>query len=838
MPDDPQTAERTSKLRSKWLWLGLPLAIVGIASVATWVTYARYTDPERVRSIAESYLQQLTLGRVSVGSADYSWSGGIHLRDVTVLEPLDDTAAQAGLHDDSRSEPVFSCRRVDLTHDLAWAESGRLQIKSIAAESPTCVIVRDSADGGTNLHGLFRRTESFDTELRYPLPTIELIDARVKVIQRESEIDRVVDDLTLTVRARPSRRDRGVYDVVWNGGGRRNAEGHSEVDTVAGCVRNIRGGLPWMSIEAVMIAINAGFDTAGTWSDLLGLDGVVRARDYNLGGDSGGPRSATIELDNAGLSIPINEQEHQLPPDHRYLRFERVFGTATLTASGIDARFTGRFHGSLCNVSATISGGDERFPTLDDIGFSVRLSIEDLELPRNDSAALPEHARFIERWPALAKFFRRYDPHGRVDVEIEAEKPAGPDEPVVARRVLVTARGCDASYHKLPYRVVDMSGSVEFTPDGATIRNISGEHDGGVVTVDGSVTGYGQQAAAELNITGTEIVIDDALIQTAPARFRDFHDRFDPKGALGISVDLTRPAGTAEQAAPWKTVTTLSFEGLSACYSEFPYPLEGLSGSVALDGPHVRISNVKGAAGGAGVEIDGSVALDAGVPVALDLTVRARGVSLDDQFVRCLPVTLQEQVGRFHPTGRFDTVTVLGLDPSRRTVTQTSDVTLLGVTIEPEAFPLRIEGVEGRLRFDSNRILLNELSGRYGEAALSATGTLDRTQPPLDTAVAIEARGVTIDDRLVSVVPERARQALTAWQVEGPIDADISVQSAPGDIDATLAVRTIARLHGATVRHNRLPLPLTGVTAEIVVDEHGVRMSGAARAIRRRRTRG
>jgi hypothetical protein len=397
-----------------------------------WLLYSRYTHPERIRALAKAYLQQRVRGTASIGSASYSWLRGVRLYDVAVRPPEAQPPRPASTVPATFDGPVFTCREVRLATARGVGRSlisGKLSVESVVAFEPACRIVRDKADGRTNLDGLLQLSDTLDHAEPAPLPTIELRDLRVSVASREQGQERVVEDLSLTIRARPSDEHPDVYDVVWRGDRDVAASGHSQVDLRTGLVRNVRGGLPGMSIEAVMLAINARYDGAAAWCELLGLDGTVHVTDYSFTGLAvDGLRSsregsetlpslaeglATIELREASISIPINELERPLPPQERYLRVERVSGRVDVTPEAIEAEFAGLFHGSDCRVSARIRSEETKPLSLDDASFDAQVSVEGLELPRTDPTAPPSEVRFVNHWPHLARFYRDYDPHGR-----------------------------------------------------------------------------------------------------------------------------------------------------------------------------------------------------------------------------------------------------------------------------------------------------------------------------------------------------------------------------------------------------------------------------------------
>ncbi|MBU0717124.1 MAG: hypothetical protein KJ749_02660, partial [Planctomycetes bacterium] len=139
--------------RKRILALALVLVVAAFAGVVE-IVRRHYVDPENIRAKAESYLQQFSRGRVTVGGATFSWLEGITLTDVAVAEAPDEVSGSPGSV--RRPDTVFSCPEVKLTHNLlAWG-GDRLKITSLVALGPTCLIVRDVTHGSTNLAGLLR----------------------------------------------------------------------------------------------------------------------------------------------------------------------------------------------------------------------------------------------------------------------------------------------------------------------------------------------------------------------------------------------------------------------------------------------------------------------------------------------------------------------------------------------------------------------------------------------------------------------------------------------------------------------------------------------------------
>ena len=209
--------------------------LVPVALAASLVAaYAHYADPAYIRSAAEQYMQQFTTGRVTIGRASFSWLDGVRLHDVALYEPKASSGPTSTAASRSLDNAIFTCPHVLLETDLIASMLGKLTITSVIATEPTCSIVRNAYDGSTNLAGLIGSDEFGRSQGPLTLPTIELRDARVRVIHRTDERARVVDEQVLTVRGRPTSPDSRYYDIVWQGGGTKAAQGCTQVDLRTG----------------------------------------------------------------------------------------------------------------------------------------------------------------------------------------------------------------------------------------------------------------------------------------------------------------------------------------------------------------------------------------------------------------------------------------------------------------------------------------------------------------------------------------------------------------------------------------------------------------------------
>ncbi len=789
---------------------------VGIGFVLSLVL-----NEAQMRFAAQSFLQRHINAHVTIEKASFSWFDDLRLINVQIhaassedQSPSDET--------DQVQPPIFACRELIVTPDFMSMLKGDLRIKSVLAVEPTCTIVRDAKTGKTNLGALVWSGDTEKSGDWLAPPSLELRKARVVVMQQRDGQDTLVEQIDLEVRGKLSVKDNQFYDVVWRRLGDAPVSGHSQIDLISGRARNIDGGLPWMSVETVMIAVNAKYDTVGVWSDLLGLSGTVRVKDYDFGqgSEEDRPRSATIELDGARLSVPINAEEEKIASDQRYLRFDKVKGFVELSADKVHAEFDGTFHGSPCHAAFTLRSGGKKLNSLDDVDLEVQLRVSNLTLP----TAVPElnlyEARFVERWPKLAKFYRDFDPHGLLDIEIDASKSAGKDQPLRVKRMIVKAVNADASWRGFPFRVSQIVGDINITPDGISINALRGYHDQGVVTVDGTLSRMGKGAAADIHVSGDKIEIDEALCQALALKNKPVCRDFSPKGEIQVRTHLVRPEGTAEHPRKWVIKSEIIFESLAAEYVKFPVPVEGLSGKIVSEPGHVTLVGLQGLAGQGRVDVAGDLYWSDKKLSRMDVTVNGYDIHIEDAVLSALPERVRHKVAAFNPKGFVQVVTRLTKEATDPKVSHHSSITLQAVDILHDRFPVPIVNVEGRLEVTDTGVTLNNIRGSYGKASVAVSGSIDEFTTQPSPQVTVQCAGLTLDEKLYEHLPERIRPWLSDWQVEGPIDLQVTIDDnyALGAAET----RIVANLENVVVRHPQLPLPLEEVQAVITLDRSGV----------------
>lgn len=804
--------------RFRWVrWL---LSIILVAAlIGGYYAYQKMTDPERIRRISESYLEKITSRDVSITAALFSMSDGIHLHGVSITDsPPSDTSASTKPR---KSGEFFSCDEIFIVHDPWALLTGRLKFESFAANRPTLTLVHDADVGWENVATLVRRVIS-RPDSGNSAPPVELREARLRLMERSAQGDRLVEDVALTIRGKRDTDNPRIFNIVWQDAVDPDANGHSQIDLESGALRNVRGGLPTMSLRGIMVAVDAGFEGADALTDLLGIEGRVRVRDYNLMAPPlhDGPRSATIDLKDAAISIPVSDSERKLDSDERYLRFSRVNGSVVITAGSVQADFRGEFHRGSCTVSALISGPLRPGMTLADVSVRADVSAQNLLLP--DPKGSPPERSFIERWPQLSQLFRQYDPHGFVDLDVEIEKEAGSGASFKVGDATVTARGGDISCHYFPYRGRQLTGRIRFGSDGVVVENVCGVNEKAEVCVNGWMEAPNRFAAARFDIHGKRVPVNDELLDSLPQQPARWIRDYQVAGAVDTEVTITRErSNPALGASPWDNKIQVRFDDLSARFSQFPIPVTGIAGSATVTNDVIEVPLATGRVEDGTISVNGIVDTHAGGLNRLSCRISANDIALSKQLLDAAPVSLRDKLDSLQADGCVSLDSTLDVleDHSIRHAT---NVRLRDLTLRPTLFPIAITQGWADLRLDTNNVELLRARGYFGESELFAKGQSgNETQSDGDWV--LEAQSLVINQELIDAAPPPVRAALSDWRIDKPVGVQLRVRQQDGALDWSGRVQ----INDSTIHYRNLPNPLDSVFATIQFSPGELRCSQA-----------
>lgn len=800
------------RLFSRALVLGTLVA----TSLCAIAMYRHLVDPVRIRRLAIDQLEQATGRKVTIDSATFSIRDGMQLREVFIShEP---TVGAQSESTPAADDSLLTCHEISILPNPWALIRGRLEIESFEAIRPTLTLIHHADTGWSRIAQLFRDLAPTQ-EGASRVPQIELRHARVRLLHRSSAGEKEVEDFQLTVRGRNDRGNPDYFDLVWQDAIDPDANGHTQIHLPTGRIRNIRGGLPGMSIRGIFLAADAGYDGALELARTYGIRGRLRVRDFDVSpavqGDA--PRFAKIEIQDAALSIPLSEEETRLGPDARHLRLNNISGTVTVDHAGLTVDVNAQAHQSRISATASINGPLRVDTFVDDLQLNATVRALDVELP--DRKANDAQRRFVESWAPMDRFYDRFDPRGKIDVSLHVEKQPG--RPFRINDAQIEAREGSASFHEFPYRVEDIRGSIVINePNGVQVRQICGKHGETLVCLDGWMEAPRSHVAARFTIAGNRVNIEKELLEAMEPHVRQWMQSYSVAGTADVVVMTSRPRTDPQlPPAPWDTVVELNLTNVAASVPLAPARITGLTGQAKVWSDRIELSEARGTVASGDLTVSGVALVTAEGLENLSLELAINDAVLEHETVELMPDAVRTRLRDFGTMGCASVQAQMEYD-EQSGWNYDANVQLRNLQLRPMAFPLPIDRAFADLRIVPDLLTIERARGFHGEAELFAKGQIAFGEER-SVDLVLEADRLPLDEEFRAALPAPVQDALTDWRVETPIRVEGRVNGHASDFTWNGQVR----LDQATVAHRVLPQPLRDVDATVSFSRDEVRSS-------------
>jgi len=263
-------------------------------------------------------------------------------------------------------------------------------------------------------------------------------------------------------------------------------------------------------------------------------------------------------------------------------------------------------------------------------------------------------------------------------------------------------------------------------------------------------------------------------------------------------------------------------------HAKLPQPLERLTGKIAMHRDGIEVHWAQAKFGDADLRMGGTV-LGWGNAADLSGRLNATGLLINERLARKLPVGISHAWDEIRPEGPID----LDLQLLRQAGHWRSSGTaeLRGVDVQMSNFPYPVSQLIGSLRFDSERVATDGLSGRIGGQRLSVAFDQMLGNRPGATWLQMAADGpVAIDSPLLaSLTPmdqptSRLEKFVRTLAPSGSLHlvAARFDRNGQGETRKSLDLRVT----GGSLRYKEFPYPLYDVRGQITVHDDWVRLIG------------
>ena len=446
--------------------------------------------------------------------------------------------------------------------------------------------------------------------------------------------------------------------------------------------------------------------------------------------------------------------------------------------------------------------------------FALELNVTDLRSIRNPE---PERLVLVERalaksspFAALQRFFDRYQPSGRLDVELDA---SGSLNRLSESTLTGTVRCKDieACYYKFKYAIENLAGQIDFTNSSVKLNNLAGRHGDVRLFFNGWSSGFGPDFKYLIQITSDNMPLDNDLYDALNPRQQEFWAAFSPAGSAAIDYQFGRESPTDK----WKRLV-VEPRGAEAVYCSFPYPLKKLTGKLVFERDRVVFSDLVSQVDDRKIVLDGEV-VTSGEKQAYDLSAIINNIVLDSTLEAALPAKQKDLFRRFDPCGLASGRINISAQ-AEGPVSFTADLSFEEASMKFDKLPLPITDISAKAVFSPDSVVVKEFSGRYRDGSISMTG---RIQPNEELGKPLYDISMTFDDAelnddLFDLMGESTKKIIAEWKPAGRVNlvADLDKESPSEAANFTVSVECL----GNTVSFAKFPHPLKDLTGSLVFD--------------------
>jgi hypothetical protein len=680
-----------------WFVFKIAIALVVVLVVAVGIFLYTRMDSEIRHQVELALKQQFPHLNVSVGRAALVEGRGIEIHDLMISETTS-TQLQNNLL-------VIDEMLLDCDVQLHKLMKGKPKMRRILVRHPQLWVARET-DGRFNLESLWPPPSCGDSP-----PQIIIEDARLTLIDRQNPqaVPISLRDVHLTIQAAAEMKSTApgefkpsltTCDVEGTLGGPHFQK--AEFNAVCNFVEN-------------SIRVNSKFSDLKLSKDLLSWAEVLfgpAASQVKVQGSLDGEVTASYQF--GGTAMP--QVQAKLAFSQGRVEHPRL--PRALTDLSCEIRIeneTTFVEGLRCNCgSSGLAMQMERRGWLKTAPLSLSARAENFSLDAELFNALP---------PQLQAEWNKYKPTGTVDADLQLTFDGATWRPAAT----LTGRNLSFEADKFPYRVTDGSGTVSYSPktelqQAQLTLDLTGIGGGQPLRISGQVFDPQPGAQGWVEITGSNVEIEERMIAALPEKVRRVISSLHPEGRFNVRWHIHRSLP-----GQLKPVSSLRLE-LVNCrvnYERFPYPLSGIRGLIQAEDNRWSFRDL--VSGGArNVECEGSlVPTDTGSELSLQFV--GKEVPLDDDLLRALPPSVQKAWSEIRPRGRVDLVAEIfhstGLPkPSIRVaVRPRADST----SIEPRFFPYQMNLVDGTFRYQDGNVTLTEINAAHGRTTVRTNGSAE-----------------------------------------------------------------------------------------------------------------
>ncbi|MBN1343270.1 MAG: hypothetical protein JXQ73_11355 [Phycisphaerae bacterium] len=219
----------------------------------------------------------------------------------------------------------------------------------------------------------------------------------------------------------------------------------------------------------------------------------------------------------------------------------------------------------------------------DDSLTDLTVECDPLDLSQDLYKALPDSLRSV--WDTLS-------PSGQVRLKTHIRSAGSGGKQVSTHDTAIELLGNQVRYKALPLPLSDVRGNVRMTDEVVDLREVTGRHGGGRVTLSGRIPLVGLERTGRMRLRVAGLPFSEALREALPWRIRKVWNDIEPTGTFDLDLEELSYQSAADKPTAWTYQGRATVHGAAMSLgfqaTEMEGSIEG-RGTVFSDGSEMTI---------------------------------------------------------------------------------------------------------------------------------------------------------------------------------------------------------------------------------------------------------
>ncbi len=342
------------------------------------------------------------------------------------------------------------------------------------------------------------------------------------------------------------------------------------------------------------------------------------------------------------------------------------------------------------------------------------------------------------------------------------------------------------TYQKFPYRMERASGLITLR-ENLLKANLTAYSGGQPVRIRGELLNPGSEFTGSIEFDGDNLPFDEKLFVALSEKSRAVVRELHPQGTFNLHGRIWRD--DPRRATPHEHMQ-LRLNRCSMNYEKFAYPLSNIRGMIELVDRRWIFRDLEGTNDTALVRCHGTL-----LPVPggdqLTLSIAADNAPLEEELRDALSPNVQHLWNALRPRGSCDVQADVSYLSATKRLGLKVDARLRpeNTSIEPVAFPYRLEKLRGDIHYQDGHVDLEGLEAVHGRTLVSSGGRCDflpdgRWKLQLEKLTVDRLRA---DHELIAALPDVLRKAVSELKPSAAMNLRGNLTLARGSaVDAPL----------------------------------------------------